>query len=184
MIAVGLAGYALWGFVRAILDPLGRGTDTKGLIDRAGFLFSGISYAALMIPTVQALLNKPSGSAQGSSSGVPASLMTGPWGKWLVIAFGIFWIAAGAGQLVAAYTAHFLRDLKTGTMSAQEVKTATWLGQTGLRRARGRVRSGWPDHPANGLRVAPSKRKVLMARWPPWRTRPMVVCCWARSPLA
>jgi len=131
VIAVGLAGYALWGFVRAILDPLGRGTDTKGLIDRAGFLFSGISYAALLVPTVLALLNKPGGSAQGSIPGLPATLTTGPTGKWLVIAFGLFWIGAGVGQLVTAYTAHFLRDLKTSTMSAQEVKTATWLGKSG-----------------------------------------------------
>ena len=131
VIAVGLAGYALWGFVRAILDPLGRGTDTKGLIDRAGFLFSGISYAALLIPTVLTLLDKPGGSAQGSMPGLPATLTAGPTGKWLVIAFGIFWIGAGVGQLVAAYTAHFLRDLKTATMSAQEIKTATWLGKFG-----------------------------------------------------
>jgi Domain of Unknown Function (DUF1206) len=130
LIAVGLAGYALWGVIRAILDPLGRGSDAKGLFDRAGFLFSGISYAVLLIPTVQALLNKPSGSA-GSTNGVPKTLMTGPWGKYLVIAFGIFWIITGAGQLGAAYTAHFLRDLKTATMSAQEVKTATWLGKSG-----------------------------------------------------
>lgn len=131
VIAVGLAGYALWGFMRAILDLLGRGTDAKGLMDRAGFFFSGISYAALLVPTIQALLNKPGGSAQGSASGVPASLMTGPWGKWLVIAFGLFWIAAGAGQLASAYSAYFMRDLNKGTMSAQEVKTATWLGKLG-----------------------------------------------------
>jgi len=131
LVAVGLAGYALWGFVRAILDPLGRGTDAKGLIDRAGFLFSGISYAGLSIATVLALLNKPSGSARGSTTGVPATLMTGPWAKWLVIAFGLFWIGAGIGQLAVAYTAHFMRDLKAGTMSVQEVKTATWLGKLG-----------------------------------------------------
>ena len=120
-----------WGFVRAILDPLGRGTDAKGLIDRAGFFVSGISYAGLLIPTVLALLNKPGGSAQGSGTGVPATLTTGPWGKWLVIAFGLVWIVVGVAQLVIAYTAHFMRDLKTGTMSAQEVKTATWLGKIG-----------------------------------------------------
>ena len=131
VIAVGLAGYALWGFVRAILDPLGRGTDAKGLMDRAGFIFSGISYAVLLIPTVQALMNKPGGSSQGSSAGVPATLMAGPWGKWLVIAFGLFWIAAGFGQLAAAYTAHFMRDLNKNTMSTEEVKTAIWLGKIG-----------------------------------------------------
>ncbi len=52
VIAVGLVGYALWGFVRAIADPLHRGKDTKGLIARAGFLVSGISYALLVIPTI------------------------------------------------------------------------------------------------------------------------------------
>src|SRR4030081_3367335 len=29
IIVAGLAGYSLWGFVRAILDPLGRGTSAK-----------------------------------------------------------------------------------------------------------------------------------------------------------
>ena len=100
-------------------------------MDRAGFLFSGISYAILLIPTVQTLLNKPGGSTQGSTSGVPATLMAGPWGKWLVIAFGLFWIAAGVGQLAAAYTSHFMRDLNKSTMSAEEIKTATGLGKVG-----------------------------------------------------
>jgi len=132
IIAAGLAGYSLWGFVRALLDPLGRGTDAKGLLDRAGFLFSGVSYGILLFATVQTLLNKPSSSAAGGTAGLPASLMSGPMGKWLVIAFGLFWIAAGAGQVMTAYVAHFTRDLKTGTMSAQEIKTATWLGRIGF----------------------------------------------------
>ncbi len=131
VIAIGLAGYAFWGFVRAILDPLGRGTKTKGLADRAGFLMSGITYAALLIPTILALLNKPSGS-QGTNSGIPATLLTQPWSKWLVIVFGLWWIGVGVGQLVSAYTAHFMRDIKTGPMSAQEVKTVTWLGKIGI----------------------------------------------------
>ena len=38
----------------------------------------------------------------------------------------------GAGQLVSAYVAHFTRDLKTSTMSAQEIKTATWMGRLGF----------------------------------------------------
>ena len=132
LIAVGLAGYSLWGFVRAILDPLGRGNDAKGLLDRAGFLFSGVSYGILLIPTVMTLLDKPSPIAAGSTTGMPASLVSGPSGKWLVVAFGLFWLAAGAGQLMTAYVAHFTRDLKTGSMSAQEVKTATWMGRIGF----------------------------------------------------
>jgi hypothetical protein len=135
VIAVGLAGYSLWGFVRAIFDPLGRGSDRTGLIDRAGFLFSGVSYAALVIPTWLALLGKPSGAAQGSMAGVPASLMAGPWGKWLVIGFGLFWVIAGAGQLVFAYEDRFMRDLKTGAMTVQDRQMMTWVGRGGMPRA-------------------------------------------------
>jgi hypothetical protein len=131
LVAAGLAGYSLWGFVRAILDPLRRGSDAKGLLDRAGFLFSGVSYGLLLIPTVFTVLNKPSPIGAGSATGMPTSLTNGPTGKWLVVAFGLFWIAAGAGQLLTAAVAHFTRDLKTNTRSAQEIKTATWMGRLG-----------------------------------------------------
>ena len=131
-VAAGLAGYSLWGFVRAILDPLGRGTSAKGLIDRFGFLVSGVSYGLLLIPTVLTLLDKPGASTAGGTAGVPATLTSGPFGKWLIVAFGVFWIIAGAGQLVEAYVAHFTRDLKTSTMSATEVRAATWLGRIGF----------------------------------------------------
>jgi hypothetical protein len=76
-------------------------------------------------------VNKPSPSTGGSTFGVPASLLTRPNGKWRIVAFGLFWIAAGAGQLYAAYVANFTRDLKTNTMSAQEIRAATWLGRIG-----------------------------------------------------
>ena len=138
IIAVGLAGYSLWGFVRAILDPLGRGSDLQGLVDRAGFLSSGLAYGALLIPTVLALLDRPGASAPGGAAGGPAMLTSGPYGKWLVLAIGLFWIVTGAAQVYLAYTARFTRDLKTETMSAQEIKSATWLGKIGIA-ARGAV---------------------------------------------
>src|SRR5690242_12777971 len=42
-VLAGLIGYALWGFVRAILDPLQKGTDLKGIVERIGFGLSGVS---------------------------------------------------------------------------------------------------------------------------------------------
>jgi len=132
LIAIGLAGYSLWGFVRAIFDPLRRGSDAKGLLARAGFLLSGITYGLLLIPTIMTLLNKPGAVSQGNSSGgVPSALLSGPWGKWVIIAFGIFWIAAGAAQLILASKEEFMRDLKTGAMSEQQFKTLTTLGKAG-----------------------------------------------------
>jgi hypothetical protein len=133
LIAIGLAGYSLWGFVRAIFDPLRRGSDMKGLMARGGFLLSGITYGLLLIPTVLTLLNKPGAAAasQGNSSGIPTAWLSGPMGKFVIIAFGIFWIAAGAYQLIAASKEEYMRDLKTSAMNEQQFKTLTTLGKVG-----------------------------------------------------
>jgi uncharacterized protein DUF1206 len=40
VVLLGLISYSLWGLVRAFLDPLHKGTDMKGLIERGGFLAS------------------------------------------------------------------------------------------------------------------------------------------------
>ena len=133
VVAIGLAGYSLWGFVRALLDPLHRGNDMKGLVDRAGFLFSGISYGLLLIPTLQTFFNKSTSGAQATaaSGGVPASLLSGSNGQWLVMALGVFWIAIGIGQLIIAYQEQFMNYLNTGQMNAEERKSAELLGRIG-----------------------------------------------------
>jgi len=129
IVVVGLAGYGLWGFVRAIFDPLRRGTSQKGLMARAGFLASGLSYGLTIYPIVLTLLHKGSGGSGGS--GLPAGLTDGPNGKWLVMAIGAIWLVAGGAQLLAAYRSRFTRDLKTSSMKADEIQAMTWLGRIG-----------------------------------------------------
>jgi hypothetical protein len=57
-------------------------------------------YALLLIPVVLTLLNKPGNSPASSTTGVPAALLSGPYGKWIIVAFGLFWIAAVVGQVM------------------------------------------------------------------------------------
>ncbi len=132
LVAVGLAGYSLWGFVRAIFDPLGRGTEMKGIVERIGFLVSAVSYGALVIPTVQFLMNQPAGQSKGHPADLSAQLFAQPYGRWLVIGFGLSWIVAAAGQFYSAYTAHFIQDFRTNTMSAREFKWASRIGRFGF----------------------------------------------------
>jgi Domain of Unknown Function (DUF1206) len=128
---VGLAGYSLWGFVRAFLDPLRKGSDAKGLLQRAAYLISGISYGALIIPGVQLLMSRPGGQHTGNPRGLTVQLMSKPFSIGLVALFGLFWIVAAAGQLVTAYQATFTRDLRTRKMSATERQWARRVGRAG-----------------------------------------------------
>src|SRR5207302_4713014 len=51
----GLAAYSLWGLIRALYDPLHAGSGPVGLAERAGFLWSGLTYGALAVFGVQVL---------------------------------------------------------------------------------------------------------------------------------
>ena len=41
--AIGLAGYGLWGIIRAVVDPLERGHQLGGILRRLGYLTSAIA---------------------------------------------------------------------------------------------------------------------------------------------
>ncbi len=145
--AIGLAGYSLWGFVRAIFDPLRRGHDTKGLVARLGFLISGVSYGALVLPTARYLTGNPGsgGGQSGNPQDITAQLLSKPgYGQWLVILFGGFWIVAAIGQFLQAYKAEFVKDFKSREMRANEKRWATRIGRFGYA-ARGVVFAiiGW-----------------------------------------
>lgn len=90
-IVVGLVGFSLWGFIRAIFDPLRRGDDTSGIIERIGFAISGISYGALVYPAVQLIIGsvgQPKSQTQ-TTQDVTAQLLAQPFGPWLVGAVGL-----------------------------------------------------------------------------------------------
>jgi hypothetical protein len=128
LVAVGLAGYALWGVVRAVFDPLRRGSDAKGWLARGLYLADGVTYALLLIPTLKALFDQP--QATGGSA-VPPPVRQSPYSFWLLAAFGLGWLLVAARHLYSAFTGRFMRDLNTASMSAKEKKTALWGGRIG-----------------------------------------------------
>lgn len=134
LIAVGLVGYSLWGFIRAFLDPLGRGTDPKGLAQRAGYVVSGLSYGALIFPTVQFILGAGGGGGgqSGAAQTMSARLLAQPFGPWLVGLFGLIGMVGGFGQIWQGVTAGFKKDFKLGEMSHDEETRAIWAGRIGM----------------------------------------------------
>ena len=130
VIAVGLAGYALWGVIRALLDPLGRGTDPKGLGQRAGYLVSGLSYGGLVLPTVRVLLGSGGDDGNQVQEGT-ATLLAAPFGPWLVGLIGGIAMIGGLGQFYEAYSAKFKKEFKTHQMREVELTWATRIGRFG-----------------------------------------------------
>ncbi|HMA34449.1 MAG TPA: DUF1206 domain-containing protein, partial [Chloroflexia bacterium] len=121
----------LWGFVRAFLDPLNRGTDAKGLAQRVGYFVSGLSYGALVIPTLRLAMGTGAGQSNGPADWT-AKLLAEPLGKWLVLLLGLVGLVGGLGQMYMAVTKSFQKDFKSWEMSGDEMKWATRVAQFGL----------------------------------------------------
>jgi len=133
VVLIGLVSYALWGVIRAVFDPLHKGKDAKGLFDRAGFLFSAAGYAILIPSTFSLASGSGSSSQSGASSqqSMMASIMSKPWGPWVIGLIGLAVIAVGLYQIYLGFDAKFDKQYQTYAMTAQEVKVATQLGRFG-----------------------------------------------------
>ena len=131
VMAIGLAAYSLWGFIRAIYDPLHRGSDASGYMARLGFVTSALSYAGLVILALQILAG--SGGASGDSTQKTiASILNHPGGGILTIVIGLIAIGIGLGQFLEAYRATFKKDLKGAEMSERERTNVIRLGRFGM----------------------------------------------------
>ncbi|MFL6232225.1 MAG: DUF1206 domain-containing protein [Thermoanaerobaculia bacterium] len=147
LIAVGLAGYALWRIVQGFLDPEHKGNDLKGLAKRAGRIGSGLIYGGLAWAAMKIALGAH--GAEGGGGGHTyqawtAKLMSEPFGRWLVAAVGIGVIAGGLQQIRRGWTERFRKEIRLQEMDETERKVALNSGKLGLI-ARGVVFliSGW-----------------------------------------
>lgn len=129
--AIGLAAYSLWGFTRAIYDPLHRGSDTAGYAARLGFVTSALSYAAIVILALE-LLAGSAGATGDSTQKTIASILIHPGGGPVTIVIGLIAIVVALGQFLEAYKANFAKDLKGTEMSASERNIAVSLGRFGM----------------------------------------------------
>jgi hypothetical protein len=129
--AVGLTAYSLWGFTRAIYDPLHRGSDASGYLARLGFVTSALSYAAIVVFALQLLAGSGATTNDGTQKTI-AAVLTHPAGGALTVLIGLIVVGVGLGQFVESYRATFARDLKGAEMSAATRDVAVKLGRFGM----------------------------------------------------
>jgi hypothetical protein len=131
IVAIGLAAYSLWGFTRAIYDPLHRGSDASGYMARLGFVSSALSYAAIAFFAIQLLAGSGATTNDGTKNTI-SSVLTHPAGGALTILIGLVVIGVALGQFLEAYRATFARDLKGAEMSPRTRDVVVKLGRFGM----------------------------------------------------
>src|SRR5947208_12274665 len=88
VIIVGLAAYSVWGLIRAVFDPLHRGSDPSGYMARLGFLSSALSYGLIVVFGLKILAGAEDASGDGTQKSVTA-LLDHPAGGALTLGFGL-----------------------------------------------------------------------------------------------
>ena len=129
LVAIGLAGYALWRLARALL---GRGPESSDSgFDRVAAFASGIVYAGLCAVAVEILLGSGSSGGSGNASTATAGVFGWPGGTWLVGIAGAVLIGVGLYQGYRGLSKDFLKDSKTEQMSAWVREWIKWIGTVG-----------------------------------------------------
>jgi uncharacterized protein DUF1206 len=131
VVGLGLAAYAAWRVLQAVLDLDGKGSDFEGLLARAGFVVSGLVHAGLAFSTFSLAI----GLRHGRSFGVRAwttRIMDEPFGRWMVAAAGLAVMGSGAYQFYKAWKYKFEEDLRVARMTAAERRWARRVGRIGL----------------------------------------------------
>jgi len=131
-ILIGLIGYALWGFVRAITDPLHKGSDAKGIALRVGYAVSGVSYLLLALATYGLISGSASAARNGAQTTqtqqTAASILAKPWGVWAVGIVGVVVIVIGAIQVFQGINSTFDKQFDPYALTPHQ---RTWIDRLG-----------------------------------------------------
>ncbi len=133
LVAVGLLGYVLWRFVEAAKDPEHNDSGASAIGRRLSYAVSGIIYGALAFSALKIVFgNSASGSGGSGNQSQTATLLSQPFGRWLVAAAGVASIAYGFYCFYRAYSTKFRRKLKLSEVDIATEKWITRIGRFGL----------------------------------------------------
>ena len=126
VLALGMAGYALWRLLQGFMDLQEKGKKPKGLAIRLGYIASGVAYVSLAVYTAKEMAGRP--GRGGSEESFTEWLLATDAGPLILGALGLAVIAWGVWHFVKALKEKFMKHVKTAEMSAEE---QTWMRRVG-----------------------------------------------------
>lgn len=133
LVAVGLLGMMLWSIIRAITDPDNVGHGLAGIAARVGKVVTGLSYGALLFPTLNMLFGLGNRGAEESEQAqqAAAGILGYSWGPWLVGAVGLALMLIGANRIRNGLQANLDERFKTYKMTPEQLKWSKRFGRIG-----------------------------------------------------
>lgn len=176
LLALGLAGYALWHMVRAVLDPEHHGRGPKAWAKRLGYAVSaGVHLSLAWFALGFALAGRSNGRGK-SEEDWTAELLRTDAGPWVVAGAGVIILGLALSQFYIAYRASFLRRLHFDDLPEPAYRLLTRLGQVGIA-ARGVVfaivggfllEAAWTDNPQRAGGIADALSLLESRPAGPW----------------
>ena len=116
VLSAGLALYVVWRLFTVVLPGDWTG---RALLDRGGYAVSAITYLALLISTIDIILNRSSGSGSGGEDrlieGLVKDTLAMTAGRWLVAIAGLVAMAIGVAFVHKGWTRSFRDDISGDT---------------------------------------------------------------------
>ena len=178
LLAVGLAGYALWCFVQAVKDPEHSGRDgAKGVWKRVWRFAKGLIHVSLVVAAVGMVTGRGSGGdGESAINRWTAKLMSMPMGVWLVGIAGTCVVGYGLWQLGRAWRANVDKMLSLGEMPADARRPIVQMSRFGIG-ARGVVfgvigvgliLAAWHTNPQEAVGVGGALQWLSGQAYGPW----------------
>jgi hypothetical protein len=172
LVAIGLAGYALWRLVRAALGHGPEGSDDAKA--RVGGAASGVAYAFLCVTAVKIVAGAGAGS--GSPRRTTGGVLDWTGGPLLVAVAGVVLLAVAGDEAHKGAARRFLKRSRTERMGDAARRVFTGLGVFGhLARAvvfalmgYGLVRAAVSYDPDEAVGLDGALAKLSHATYGPW----------------
>lgn len=130
VIALGMAGYAVWRLLQGTMDLENKGKSAKAIAIRIGYIGSGIAYISLAVYTLKEVLGKPGNG--GAEKGLSSWLLSNESGALILGAIGAIVIGWGGWHFIKAYRQKFMKHVETSQMTRHEQNWMRRVGQAGL----------------------------------------------------
>jgi len=131
LLAIGLAGYALWRFSEGVFGHRDEHDDKKRTVKRLASAGRGVVYAAFCASAVAVIVGRSAGNGEQQPKTWTARVLGWPGGRLLVTVAGVAIVIGGIYLVVQGVTTKFEEKLRTGRMSPATKRVVVGLGVVG-----------------------------------------------------